>query len=322
MWHSPVHNISSHIQFPLAWLCQCLSYTLRPLLHTRSFTLKDRLSRSELTLRSKACGWAFGYMRKPELVHVFLFGREGPQILRWPELVESPRLCRRGFGAAPWYCDPALVGLQDLRRKFAETRSLPTSERQYESPVSELAEAEYRARCELPCWEVGYALTRNQQNTAVGILAVGELMETCMRAGQAQRASELGIRLLDVLEGSCDPDNPRISLALSNLSVAIDHLGDQRWRKELLERSIEIAVRDYGPKHPEVAMVLRNLCNHRTPGHFVKQMELLLKSLEVVAQRCPSGHEHHNASRSNLESLDCRKQKDQETNEKTLPGRS
>ncbi|CAE7288777.1 unnamed protein product, partial [Symbiodinium microadriaticum] len=262
---------------------------------------------------SKACGWAFAFLRKSELVHVFLFGLEGPQILRWQELVESPSLCRRAFGHAP---DPELARLREVTAEARRSKS-----------AAEPAEAEYQARCELPSREVGYALTRNQQNTAVGILAVGELMETCMRAGQAQRASELGIRLLDVLEGSCDPDNPRISLALSDLSVAIDELGDQRWRKELLERSVEIAVRDYGPKHPEVAMVLRNLLNHRTPAHFVKQMELLLKSLEVVAQRFPGYGRPENAARSNLNFIlaslrERRKQTEQESNAKTLSGRS
>ncbi|CAE7767725.1 unnamed protein product [Symbiodinium sp. CCMP2456] len=262
---------------------------------------------------SKACGWAFAFLRKVELVHVFLFGVEGPQILRWQELVESPSLCRRAFGPAP---DSELARIREVTAEARRSKS-----------AAEPAEAEYQARCELPSRELGYALTRNQQNTAVGILAVGELMETCMRAGQAQRASELGIRLLDVLEGSCDPDNPRISLALSDLSVAIDELGDQRWRKELLERSVEIAARDYGPKHPEVVMVLRNLLNHRTPAHFVKQMGLLMESLEVVAQRCPGYGRPENASRSNinliLESLRERRihiAAEQESNAKVLQG--
>ena len=35
--------------------------------------------------RSKACRWEFGYLRKPELVHVFVWDIQGPRIVSWKD---------------------------------------------------------------------------------------------------------------------------------------------------------------------------------------------------------------------------------------------
>ena len=53
-------------------------------------------------LRSQACRWEFGYVRKPELVHVYVpSGDKSPgRIVKWEELMEDVELCKQLFGEA------------------------------------------------------------------------------------------------------------------------------------------------------------------------------------------------------------------------------
>ena len=53
-------------------------------------------------LRSKACRWEFGYVRQPQLVHVYLPGgdKSPGRIVKWEELMDDAELCRRLFGEA------------------------------------------------------------------------------------------------------------------------------------------------------------------------------------------------------------------------------
>lgn len=49
-------------------------------------------------LRSKPCRWEFGYLRKPERVHVFYLDEKGQaKIVPWKGLMEQPCLCRQVF---------------------------------------------------------------------------------------------------------------------------------------------------------------------------------------------------------------------------------
>ena len=38
-------------------------------------------------------------MRQPELIHVFVYGKDGPQIVSWTDLMKDVELCNYAFGS-------------------------------------------------------------------------------------------------------------------------------------------------------------------------------------------------------------------------------
>ena len=120
-------------------------------------------------------------------------------------------------------------------------------------------EQEYQAWCALPLREVVYVLTRDQEKTEAGMKAAEKLLSVYLRTGQAQRAADLGTRLLKVVEEVHGPQHGKTAGVQNNLGAALGKLGDYQKQKELLERSLKIKEQHYGAEHPEVAVTLNNL---------------------------------------------------------------
>ncbi|CAE7904535.1 NPHP3, partial [Symbiodinium necroappetens] len=152
---------------------------------------------------SKACRWEFGYIRKPELVHLFVDSEDGPQIVHWQDLMQDADLCSRAFGvqgASP----QALQQAADIM--VSESVKTDLVHETVAAAAKLVEEQEYQAWCALPLREVAYVLTRNQEKTADGIVAANELLAVYLRTGQAHKAAQLGARLLEVVEELHGPE--------------------------------------------------------------------------------------------------------------------
>ena len=102
-------------------------------------------------LRSKACRWEFGYIRKPELVHVYVpSGNNSPgRIVKWEELMEDAELCKQLFGEA---LGRTIQGNLDAE----DPRTMQGTFTQLEKMAETAEEQEHQAWCELPFRQLAY----------------------------------------------------------------------------------------------------------------------------------------------------------------------
>ena len=106
-------------------------------------------------LRSKACRWEFGYVRKPELVHVYVpSGDKSPgRIVKWEELMEDVELCKQLFGGA--------LGRTIQANLDAEDPTMQGTFTQLEKMAETAEEQEHQAWCELPFRQLAYNFAAN-----------------------------------------------------------------------------------------------------------------------------------------------------------------
>ena len=136
-------------------------------------------------------------MRKPELVHVFVDSTDGPEIVHWQHLMQDADLCNRAFGDRGANQEALQQTAEDMASEAA--RAMQAFEKV--AAAAKLVEAqEHQAWCELPLREVAWALTRNEEETEVGMSAALALMAVCQHTGLAHRAISLGRGLLRVEE--------------------------------------------------------------------------------------------------------------------------
>ncbi|CAE7530743.1 NPHP3, partial [Symbiodinium microadriaticum] len=236
--------------------------------------------------KSKACRWEFGYVRKPELVHVFVHGADGPQILRWQELMARPALCKQAFG-----------GTSDDRAQLnqvAENMANDEEVKAMEDLLAQVGKAadfveaqEHQAWCELPLREMSYALATESlgEESEPALNAANRLMACLIDTGHAERAVGMGTRLLEIEERHYGADHPRAATARNNLGNAYGKLGDYQRKKELLEQCLKINEQHYGPDHLHLAKIRCNLGNaYGDLGDYQRQKELLEQGLKILQQ--------------------------------------
>ena len=110
-------------------------------------------------LRSKPCRWEFGYVRQPELIHAFVYGKDGPQIVSWMDLMKDVDLCKYAFGSGEGLAPTDLTELANNMGNDDQVMVMQTISQV--QAAAELVEAQERQTwCELPLREVAYALAK------------------------------------------------------------------------------------------------------------------------------------------------------------------
>ena len=90
-------------------------------------------------------------MRKPELVHVFVEGTDGPEIVQWQLLMQDAEVCNRAFRIQRASQERVQQAAEDMVGEAG--RRLEAVEKL--AAAAELVEAqEHQAWCELPLREV------------------------------------------------------------------------------------------------------------------------------------------------------------------------
>ena len=226
----------------------------------------------KVRLRSKPCRWEFGYVRQPELIHVFVYGKDGPQIVSWTDLMKDLELCNYAFGSK----EGLATDLTELANNMGKDDQVTVMQTINQvQAAAELVEAQERQSwCELPLREVAYALAKSnvgnrvlEAESAVKLIVADQsatkLINAYFETGQAAsaRAKDLGQDLLHQQQQRLGPDHPEVAATLNNLAVAHGALGDHYTQKDFLGRALKIREKHFGADHPEVALTLNNLAN-------------------------------------------------------------
>ena len=239
-------------------------------------------------LRSKACRWEFGYVRKPELVHVYHQGVDGPRIVSWRELTQDVTLCSQVFGAG---CAED-VGLEGHVDKVAQ--GIEETLERIQSLARTVEEQEYQAWCSMPLLEVAYSFSKAQfgEESDKTLESLHALSVVYQKTGSAERAGELATELLQFLEAKASD---------ASLSKARE-LGATPELMKLLEENV--SAKSSGPgitlvggsvesHHLNVAITLTNLSNAlEKSGSFARQKEILERALRITKLHCGSDHWH------------------------------
>ena len=246
--------------------------------------------------RSKACRWEFGYVRKPELVHVYHQGVDGPRIVSWRELTQDVTLCSQVFGAG---------GAQDVRLEGhmdKVAQSVEETLERIQTFARTVEEQEYQAWCSMPLLEVAYSFSKAQfgEEHDKTVKSLHALSVVYQKTGSAERAGELAAELLKFLEANASD---------ASLSKARD-LGAKPELMKLLEENV--LAKSSGPGvtlvggsvsslHLNVAITLNNLSNaFEKSGAFARQKEILERALRITELHCGSDHWHVAAVLTNL----------------------
>ncbi|CAL1158634.1 unnamed protein product [Cladocopium goreaui] len=263
-------------------------------------------------LKSKACRWEFGYVRKPELVHVYVpSGDKSPgRIVKWEELMEDVELCKQLFGGA--------LGRTIQANLDAEDPTMQGTLTQLEKMAETAEEQEHQVWCELPFRQLAYNFAANTfgEESVDTMRSAGKLIVVFNQTGFAAKAQQIGKDLLEKMEKKFGKDHFIVATTLTNLGIAHGDLGDYRQKKDLLERALRITEQHYGKEHPEVAASLASLGNaHGSLGNYSQQKDLLERALRITEQHYGKEHPYVGVTLTNLgnthESLgDYRQQKD------------
>ncbi|CAE7605797.1 nphp3 [Symbiodinium sp. KB8] len=241
------------------------------------------LNMTEGYLKSKACRWEFGYIRRPELVNVLIPG-EPCKIVPWEELAQNAELCQEVFNSKGF--SEAMMS-QDLKQEKAKTL-------EQMSKLAKLAkEQEFQAWCELPLRQVAYAFSKRhfeeekEEESEKISESSFQLARVCLETGFTARAKELLEKLLGSHQtGNLGLDNPGLANLLTYLANAHGALGDDRQKKEMLERALKLLEQHCGSVDPEVAITLVNLGSaHESLGDYKMAKEMLGRALKI--------EEHH-----------------------------
>lgn len=95
--------------------------------------------------------------------------------------------------------------------------------------------------------------------------------------------------------------DPRLAVALNNLSVQYLSLGDHGKAEPLLMRLLENRQRALGPEHPDVVESLNNLASlYGSQGKYAEAEPLLERAAEISEKTLGREHPHVAASLNNL----------------------
>ena len=229
-------------------------------------------------------------MRQPELIHAFVYGKDGPQIVSWTDLMKDVELCNYAFGSGEGLATDLTELANNMENDDQVTVMQTVSQVQ---AAAELVKAQERQTwCELPLREVAYALAKGHEgNLDLEADSATYLINAYFNTGQAARAKDLGLDLLDQLQQRLGPDHPKVATTLNNLGMAHGALGDHRTEKDLLVRALKIKEQHFGPDHPEVAATLDNLGNaHGALGDYRTQKDLQKRGLKIREQHFGADH--------------------------------
>ena len=229
-------------------------------------------------------------MRQLELIHVFVYGKDGPQIVSWTDLMKDVELCNYAFGSGEGLATD-LTALANNMGKDDQVTVMQTVGKI--QAAAELVEAQERQTwCELPLREVAYALAKGHMgNAELEAETATNLIYACFHTGQAARAKDLGTNLLEQLQQRLGPRHQDVAVVLNNLGTAHEALGNHRTQKEVLERALKIREQHFGPDHPQVAQTLNNLGNaHGALGDPRAQKDSLERALKIKEQHFGTDH--------------------------------
>ncbi|CAE7387682.1 NPHP3, partial [Symbiodinium sp. CCMP2456] len=194
---------------------------------------------------SVACMWEFGYLQRPELVHVFVPGMPGhpPRIAKWEELARDASLCVRAFRIH------GPDGQQQLMDSLEDPGLLDP--RHAESVLTRIEELQQRENKELRKQEAWCQLPLAQLSHTLAVSYFGEmstqamgwqhrLASLCLQTGQALEARDLAERLCKSMEQAYGPESAEVAKTLNNLANACGALGDHREKKRLLAKALVI----------------------------------------------------------------------------------
>ena len=243
-----------------------------------------------IRLRSKPCRWEFGYVRQPELIHVFVYGKDGPQIVSWTDLMKDVELCNYAFGSG----EGLATDLTELANNMGNDDQVTVMQAVSKiQAAAELVEAQERQSwCELPLREVAYALAKGIAfNRRLEAKSTMDLIKAYHNTGQAAKAKDLGLDLLDQQQQRLGPEHPEVARTLNNLSNAHGALREHRTQKDVLERALKIIEQHSGPDHPQVAATLNNLGTaHGDLGDYNTKKDFLERALKIQEQHFGPDH--------------------------------
>ena len=189
-------------------------------------------------LRSKACRWEFGYVRQPQLVHVYLPGgdKSPGRIVKWEELMDDAELCRRLFGEA---LDHTFQGDLDAEDPYGPTQS---TLKQLKQMAKTAEEQEHQAWCELPFRQLAHNFAKNTfgEKSLEAVESAHELVAVYLQTGFPDRAQKIGEVLLQTTVDKFGKEDPGVAAALAKLGMAHGYLGDYTKKKDLLEGALRI----------------------------------------------------------------------------------
>ncbi|CAE7554793.1 unnamed protein product [Symbiodinium sp. KB8] len=169
------------------------------------------LQLTEAYLKSKACRWEFGYVRAPDLVHVYIAG-SGPspghgRIVKWQELMDNDEYCRQCFG-------------EDFGSLLPDSDAFEADKdalRQMDRLAFTAKLAEHQAWCELPLRQLAYAFARHQfgWHRQDAMLRAGILATVYFETGLVEKAYEMAETLVHDLQR----DYPIVHAALVALGA-------------------------------------------------------------------------------------------------------
>ena len=168
-------------------------------------------------LRSKACRWEFGYVRKPELVHVYVpSGDNSPgRIVKWEELMEDAELCKQLFGEALGRTFQGNLDAED-------PCTMQGTFMQLEKMAETAEEQEHQAWCELPFRQLAYNFAANTfgEESADTMSSADKLIPVFLQTGFAAKAQQIGKDLLEKKEKKFGKDHLNVATTLGNLGSA------------------------------------------------------------------------------------------------------
>ncbi|CAE7400311.1 unnamed protein product [Symbiodinium microadriaticum] len=246
------------------------------------------LQLTEAYLKSKACRWEFGYVRAPDLVHVYIAG-SGPspghgRIVKWQELMDNDEYCRQCFG-------------EDFGSLLPDSDAFEADKdalRQMDRLAFTAKLAEHQAWCELPLRQLAYAFARHQfgWHRQDAMLRAGILATVYFETGLVEKAYEMAETLVHDLQRDYPIVHAALAVMLMHLASACRSLRMYNTQKALLERVLQDAEKQHGSEDPKVASILLNLSiAHRDLGNYDKQKELLERALPIGKNAHGQDHE-------------------------------
>ena len=241
-------------------------------------------------LRSKACRWEFGYVRKPELVHLYVpsDGKSPGRIVKWDELMEDAELCKQLFGE---FLEQEFQGNGDAE----DLCTMQGTFMQLEKMAKTAEEQEHQAWCELPFRQLAYNFATNTfgEKSKATMWSAYELVCVYLQTGITAKAQQIGEDLLlKKRENHVGKDDLNVAGILTNLGIAHGERGKYTQQKIMFENALMIFEQHCGKNHPYSAAALQNLGKaHGDLGDHSMAKDLLEHALRILEQHY--GKEHH-----------------------------
>ena len=248
-----------------------------------------------LHLRSKPCRWEFGYLRKPDRVHVLIVDDNGQtKIVPWKGLIEQPCLCRQVFNIkkedlkeldddsqAPYqYGDEVdkFLAKTWYQNALREGNDRKLAMAKVDAAAKFVYLQEHQAWCELPLRVLCHGLAPDfEWGDMQKIEATNKLMKAYVETGHQEEAAQLGEEMLDNLD---DWNKAKLK---TNLGWVYREWQKPEKAEEHLQQSLDIVNKCYDAKEVceddrdlQTARILNNL------GPVLADLKRPEKALETL----------------------------------------